>query len=133
MFYRKELALHNIQHQQQLLFDPIKEAQERKKQVDEEQKERILGMMYEKGKAEPNQQNMNFFNTDVSKAYNTVRNRGRVNIKFVPNFKETEDYKNMPHKQFVEEPGPNKYFKTPSEKEERRMKYLKKNPEQRSE
>lgn len=38
--------------------DPIKEAQERKKQVDEEQKERILGMMYEKGKAEPNQQNM---------------------------------------------------------------------------
>ena len=113
--------------------DPIKEAQERKKQVDEEQKERILGMMYEKGKAEPNQQNMNFFNTDISKAYNTVRNRGRVNIKFVPNFKETEDYKNMPHKQFVEEPAPNKYFKTPSEKEERRMKYLKKNPEQRSE
>ena len=45
--------------------DPIKEAQERKKQVDEEQKERILGMMYEKGKAEPNQQNMNFFNTDI--------------------------------------------------------------------
>ena len=90
-------------------------------------------MMYEKGKAEPNQQNMNFFNTDISKAYNTVRNRGRVNIKFVPNFKETEDYKNMPHKQFVEEPVPNKYFKTPSEKEERRMKYLKKNPEQRSE
>ena len=39
----------------------------------------------------------------------------------------------MPHKQFVEEPAPNKYFKTPSEKEERRMKYLKKNPEQRSE
>ena len=37
----------------------------------------------------------------------------------------------MPHKQFVEEPAPNKYFKTPSEKEERRMKYLKKNPEQR--
>ena len=48
--------------------------------------------MYEKGKAEPNQQNMNFFNTDISKAYNTVRNRGRVNIKFVPNFKETEEY-----------------------------------------
>ena len=80
-----------------------------------------------------NQQNLNFFNTDVSKAYNTVRNKGKVLIKFVPNFKETEDYKNMPHKQIVEEPAPNKYFKTPSEKEERRMKYLKKNPEQRTE
>ena len=113
--------------------DPIKEAQERKKQYDEEVKERILSGIYERGKAEPNQQNLNFFNTDVSKAYNTVRNKGKVLIKFVPNFKETEDYKNMPHKQIVEEPAPNKYFKTPSEKEERRMKYLKKNPEQRTE
>ena len=113
--------------------DPIKEAQERKKQYDDELREKILEGIYERGKAEPEKQNMDFFNVDVSKAYNTVRNRGRVPIKFVKNFKETEDYEKMPHKQYVEEPAPNKYFKCPSEKEERRMKYLKKNPDKRTE
>ena len=112
--------------------DPLKEAQERKKQVDDERRENIINAIYDKAKVE-NKDQGSYFHIKVPEAFEKVNQRGKVFIKFIKNFKETEEYKNMPHKEHVEEPAPNKYFQTPSVKDEKRMKYLKSNPDKRTE
>jgi hypothetical protein len=112
--------------------DPLEEAQERKKQVDDERRENIINAIYDKAKVE-NKDQGSYFHIKVPEAFEKVNQRGKVFIKFIKNFKETEEYKNMPHKEHVEEPAPNKYFQTPSVKDEKRMKYLKSNPDKRTE
>lgn len=112
--------------------DPIKEAQDRKKEQEKERMDQIMEGMLDKYKVEGKDKNA-FLAGDVNKAYNTVRTHGNIYFKYMKDHKDTiEDYENTPHKIYVQEEGP-KYFATPSAKDERRMKYLKKHPDQRTE
>ncbi|MGL4948506.1 MAG: hypothetical protein ACRC42_03945, partial [Mycoplasma sp.] len=115
--------------------DPIQLVQEQHRELMKEKEEEMIENLISREKI--NNTNKKavriFFDGDVTKSFNTVKNRGRIYPQWKIEYKFTEKYKNGPHKEFNAGIGPNHYYRTASAKQETRFKNLARNPEQATE